>query len=245
VWGAAEGGADGGQAGEYGVGTSGAKFVGGVGAGGDSPAKEAGVVGGGDVERGIADEERGGGVSGELAEDVVGECGLGLEPSGVFSPKVAVEERGETEVGADEARRRAEFVGEDGEPGAAGVQGFEEFACAWEQDDIVEHRRVPVGPVNGESLRDARGPDEGGDGVFESSADGRANVGQRWRGQAELAHRVAVAAMDRGEMIDERAVEVEQDGGKSGHERELAQRFDLAGGGVTSEVARCLRVVFS
>lgn len=222
MWGAAEGGAHGGQAGEYGVGSGGAKFGGGVSAGGDGPAREAGVVGGGDVERGIADEERGGGVGGELAEDVAGECGLGLEPSGVFSPKVAVEERGETEVGADEARRRAEFVGEDGELGAAGVQGFEEFACAGEQDDIVEHRRVPVGPVNGESLRDARGPDEGGDGVFESSADGRANLGKRWRGQAELAHRVAVAAMDRGEMIDERAVEVEQDGGKSGHERELA-----------------------
>jgi hypothetical protein len=31
---------------------------------------------------------------------------------------------------------------------------------------------------------------------------------------------VAVAAMDRGEMIDERAVEVEQDGGEIGHERE-------------------------
>jgi hypothetical protein len=56
---------------------------------------------------------------------------------------------------------------------------------------------------------------------------------------------VAVAAMDRGEMIDERAVEVEQDGGEIGHERELAQRFDLAGGGVTSEVTRCLRVVSS
>lgn len=245
MWGAAEGGAHGGQAGEYGVGSGGAKFGGGVSAGGDGPAREAGLVGSGDVERGIADEERGGGVGGELAEDVAGECGLGLEPSGVPRPEVAVEERGETEVGADEARRRAEFVGEDGELGAAGVQGFEEFACAGEQDDIVEHRRIPVGSVNGESLRDARGPDEGGDGVFESSADGRANLGKRWRGQAELAHRVAVAAMDRGEMIDERAVEVEQDGGKSGHERELAQRFDLAGGGVTSEVARCLRVVFS
>lgn len=216
--GAAEGDADGGQAGEYGIGSGGAKFVGGVGAGGDGPAREAGVVGGGDVERGIADEERGGGVGGELAEDVVGECGLGFEPSGVFRPEVAVEERGEPEVGANEARRRAEFVGEDCDLCAAGVQGLEEFARAWEKDDIVEHRLVPVGPVNGEGLRDARGADEGCDGAFESSADGRANLGKRWRGQAELAHRVAVAAMDRGEMIDERAVEVEQDGGKSGHE---------------------------
>ncbi len=177
MWGAAEGGADGGQVGEYGVGTSGAKFVGGVGAGGDGPAREAGLVGSGDVEGRVADEERGGGVSGELAEDVAGECGLGLEPSGVPRPEVAVEERGETEVGADEARRRAEFVGEDGELRAASVQGFEEFARAREQDDIVEHRRIPVGSVNGESLRDACGADEGGDGVFESSADGCANVG--------------------------------------------------------------------
>ena len=115
-------GTDGRQAVEDGVGPGGAEFVGGVGAGGDGPAGQAGVVRAGDVEGGIADEERGGGGGGELREDVAGEFGLGLEPCGVIGPEIAVEEGRESEVGADEARGRAGFVGEDSEFGAAGVE---------------------------------------------------------------------------------------------------------------------------
>ena len=60
-------------------------------------------------------------------------------------------------------------------------------------------------------------------------------------GRQRPRHRLGALALG----VDERAVEVEQDGGEIGHEREWAQRFDLAGGGVTSEVTRCLRVVSS
>lgn len=210
-----EGHAHGRQAVEHGVGSGGAEFGRGVGAGGDGPAGETGVVGGGDVEGGVADEECGGGVGGELAEDVGGECRLGLEPGRVFGAEVAVEKGSEAEVRADQARGRAHFVGENGELRAAGVQGLEQLKRAGEEYDVVEHRRVPVGAVDGERLRDARRTDERREGVFESSADGGADLRQGRRKQAELAHRVTVAAMDGGEVVDERAVEVEEDGGEA------------------------------
>ena len=96
---------------------------------------------------------------------------------------------------------------------------MEEFEGAGEEDDVVEHRGVPVGAINGEGLGDARRADELGDGVFESTANGGADLGEGRRGEAELAQRMAVAAMDRGEVIDERAVEVEEDGGEIRHKK--------------------------
>lgn len=76
--GSAEGCGDGGEIGEHGVGAGGGELGGGVRAGRDAPTRETRGVGGGDVERGIADEERGRGRGGELGEGVGGELGLGL-----------------------------------------------------------------------------------------------------------------------------------------------------------------------
>lgn len=118
-------------------------------------------------------------------------------------------------MGADEAGGGAEFVGEDGELGAAGAEGAEDFEGAGEEDDIIEHSGIPIGAVDGEGGGDAGGTDEVGDGVFESATDGGADLREGGRREAELAHRVTVAAVDRGKVIDERAVEVEEDGGEA------------------------------
>jgi hypothetical protein len=179
-------------------------------------------VGGGDVERRIADEQRGGGRGAEVSEGVRGELGLGLEPRRVLGAEVGVEERGEAEVIADESGGGAEFVGENGGLGAGGADGGEDFAGAGEQDDVVEHGGVPVRAVDRERFGDAVGADERGDGVFEAAADGGANAFIRGRREAEFHHRVAVAAMDRGEVVDECAVEVEKDRGERRHERVTA-----------------------
>lgn len=98
------------------------------------------------------------------------------------------------------------------------VELGEDFAGAGEQHDVVEHGGIPVGAVDRESFGDTVGADEGGDGVFESATDGGANALERGGGEAEFHHGVTVAAMDRGEVVDERAVEVEEDSGKAGHE---------------------------
>lgn len=77
---------------------------------------------------------------------------------------------------ADESGGRAVFVGEDGELGSAGVEGFEEFAGAGEEFDVVEHGGVPVRAINREGFGGAFGSDEAADGEFKAAADGVVNL---------------------------------------------------------------------
>lgn len=196
-----------------------AELVGGVGAGGDAPDGEAGGAAGFDVPSGVADEEGFGGSGVELRERVLGELEVGFEPRGVGGAENTGEERGDFEVVADEAGGRAVFVGEDGELGAAGVEFFEEFAGAGEEGDVVEHGGVPIGAVDREGFGDAVGADEAAEGELEAAADGVVDLFEGRRREAEFLHRVRVATMDGGEVIDEGAVEVEEEGFERSHER--------------------------
>ena len=200
-------------------GAGGVELGGGVGAGGDAPDGEAGVAAGFDVPGGVADKEGFGGGGVELRERVLGELEPGLEPRGVGGAKDAGKERRDFQVVADEAGGGAVFVGEDGEGGAAGVEFFEKFARAGEEGDIVEHGGVPVGAVDRKGFGDAVGADEAADGELEAAADGAVDLLEGRRREAEFLHRVRVAAMDRGEMVDEGAVEVEEEGFEIRHGR--------------------------
>jgi hypothetical protein len=64
--------------------------------------------------------------------------------------------------------------------------------------------------------------------VFEAAAYGFAYLSERGLGQAELRQGVRVAAMDGGEVVDQRAVEIEKKGAKL-HERE-EWRWEWGGG---------------
>ncbi len=201
-------------------GAGGLELVGGVGAGGDAPDGEAGVAAGFNVPGGIADEEGFGGRGVELGEGVLGELDLRFQPRGVEGAEDGGEERADFQVIADEAGGGAVFVGEDGEFGAAVVEGFEEFTGAGEEGDVVEHGGVPVGAINREGFGGAFGSHEAADGEFEATADGVVNLFEGRRRKAEFLHRVRVAPMDRGEVIDEGAVEVEEEGFEIGHGKE-------------------------
>ena len=109
------------------------------------------------------------------------------------------------------------FVGEDRQLGAASVQLFEQFASPGVELHVVEHRRVPVRLINRAGFGDAPGPGEPGDRVVESAAHGRAHLGGGRLGQAELAQGVGMGALDGGELVDQRAVEVEKEGGERRH----------------------------
>ncbi len=193
-------------------GAGGAELGGGVGAGGDAPDGEAGDAAGFDVPGGVADEERAGGRGTDLSEGVLGEFDLGLEPRGVGRAEVAAEERGDFQMVADEAGGGAVFVGEDGEGGAAGVEFFQEFAGAGEKSDVVEHGGIPIRAIDGEGFGGALGTDQATDGEFDAAADGGVDLFERGRRQAKFLHRVRMGAVDRGEVVDERAVEVEEEG---------------------------------
>lgn len=200
-------------------GGGGAELVGGVGAGGDAPDGETGVAARFDVPGRVADEEGFGGGGVELRKCVLGELDLRFEPGGVGGAEDAGEERRDFKVFADETGGWAVFVGEDGELGAAGVELFEEFAGAREKFDVVEHGGVPIRAIDREGFGDAVGSDEAADGEFEAAADGVVNLFEGRRRQAEFLHRVRVATMDCGEVVDEGAVEVEKEGFEIGHER--------------------------
>ena len=211
---------DGDHVGENSRGTGGAELLGGVGAGGDAVTGEAGVLGGGDVVGRVADQACRGGVGAECLERVDGEFTVGFEPRSVHRAKCAGEQMRDAQVVHQRARGGAVFVGEYGAADVLRVEGFEEFARAGEEGDAVEHVLGPVGAVNGQGLLDERGvgvAEEALDGDLESAADGAVNVFHARWGQAEVAERVAVGLMDRREMVEQGAIEVEEDGAKTSH----------------------------
>ncbi len=222
-----EHGSKAGEVGEDLRGGGGAELVGGVGAGGDAPDGEAGGAAGFHIPGGVADEEGFGGGGVELRKRVAGELDLRFEPGGVGGAEDSVEERGDFKVFADEAGGWAVFVGEDGELGAAGVEFFEEFAGAGQKFDVVKHGGVPIRTIDREGFGDAVGADEAADGELETAADGVVDLFEGRRGQAEFLHRVRVAPVDRGEVVDEGAVEVEEEGFERGHREE--ERLTPAG----------------
>lgn len=208
---------EGDEVGENLLGAGGMELIGGVRAGGDAPDGEAGVLSGLDVPRRVADEEGARGWGAELVERMARELDLRFEPWGVGCAENAVEQRREIQMVADEPGGRAVFVGEDGEPGAAGVETFEKLACAGEEGDVVEHCFVPVGSVNRERFGNALLSDEAGNRELETAADGGVHLLEGRGGESEPLHRVRVGPVDRGEVVDERAVEIEQKRGESGH----------------------------
>lgn len=209
-----------GHVGVDGVGAGFGELRGGVGAGRHAVAGETAVVRGLDVVGGVADHAGGGGVGAEGFQGVGGELGVGLEPGRIHRSEYGVEEVGDAEVIHEGAGGGAVFVGEDGAADAAGFEGFEEFAGAGEEGDAVEHVCVPVGAVDGEGFFEEGGvffAEEALDGDFEAAADGAVNLFHGGLGEAEGAHGVDVGFVDGGEVIEEGAIEVEEDGAEAVH----------------------------
>ena len=143
---------------------------------------------------------------------MIGEFALWLEPGSIGRTEVSVEQLGNAEVGADPAGGGAVFVGEHGGLTSGLLQGREELAGPRQELDVVEHRGVPIRAVNGERGREVFPSGQAGDGEFDAAADGRAHLRESRGGQAQFRHGVGVAAMDGGEVIDERAIEIKEDG---------------------------------
>ena len=203
------------------VGSGGAQFVGGVGAGGDGIAGEAGGAGGLHIPRGVADEAGGGGVGAEGGEGVGGELGLRFQPLGVGGAEHEFKKGCEAEVVADGAGGGAVLVGEDGAGDAVGVESREEFAGAGEGVHAFEQVGGPEGAVEAEAFGHLRLGDKCAHGVFQAAADGVFNLFAGGRGQPELRQCVGVAAMDGGQVVDQGAIEIEEDGAET-HGRKLA-----------------------
>lgn len=106
------------------------------------------------------------------------------------------------------------FIGKDRGGEATRVQVAQERPSAGEGDDVVEHRAVPIGAVDFHGGRDLVRADKFEQSVFEAAANRVAHLGERGRRLAELRQGVRVAAMDGRKVIDERAVEVEEQGAK-------------------------------
>ena len=206
-----------GEVGKDAGGAGGVEFGGGVRAGGHGPAGEAGVEGGLDIERRVADHERGGSFGAELGEEMRGEGGFGLEPRGVLGAEVGVQERRKSEVVGNQAGRGAMLVGKDRELGAAGMKIAQKGEGAGEGGDVLKHGGVPIRAVDCDGGGDLVGTDKVEHRVFEATAHGGADLGEGGRGEAELGQGVGVGAVDRGEVVDERAIEIEEKGAK-GHD---------------------------
>jgi hypothetical protein len=105
----------------------------------------------------------------------------------------------------------AALVGERGASHAAGTEGFEDGARARQQLGVVEPGLTPVLQDEREKALDIFRPGECGDGLLDAASDGGFDLRAGRLRQADRAHGVAMAAVDGAELVDERAVEVEED----------------------------------
>ncbi len=205
-------GGEGGHVGVGGAGRGGAEFVDGVGAGGDAVTDHADGVGGGDIVGAVTDEaclfRRGA----EALEGGTGELGLGLAPRRVKDTEDEVEMRGEADGLEDGAGVSALFVGEDGGGDALGMESADERGYAWQDRDLGVPDFFEVRTEDAHGFVDVLLRNE----FAEGDGDGTAHAGLHFfeadGGQAEPRESVAVAAVDDAEVIDERAVEIEDDG---------------------------------
>ena len=194
-------------------------------AGGYDPARETAIAPGFHIEGGVAHQQRLGGARLEFGEGVDGEAGLRLQPGRVACAIDSGEVGHQPKVLADRARGGAQLVGEDCATEAAGVQCLKERESAGQQLDIVEQRRVEVGAVDADGLLEAGRIDEAQHGPFETATDRRAHLFIGRGRETQTRQRVHVAAVDRAEVIDQRAIEVEEDEAGS-HGRHQQRRKD-------------------
>ena len=203
------------QRGEIGVDmlrAGGLEFLRGVRARCDQKTGKPALVRGLGVEGRVADEAGGRRVGAERGEHMGREPGVGLQPRSVLRAENAAEQRRDAEVIAHQARRGAVLVGEDRQRAAAGMQGAQQFAGSGHQLDAVEHGPVPVGAVNLQGAGEIGLAHETAHGVLQAAADGAPDLFAGGRGQPELRQGVRVAAVDRRQVVEQRAVEVEQYG---------------------------------
>ncbi len=203
--------------------SGGAQLRGVVGAGRHDPAGETPGAPRLHIEGRVAHQQGLGGTRLEFGQGVGGESGLRLEPRRVARPVDPGEVGRESEMLADRARSRAQLVGEDGASESAGVKGLEEGQGAGQELDVVEQRGVEVGAVDADRLLKAGGIDKAQHGALESAADRRAHgfVGRSL--QAQTWQGVHVAAVDRTEVVDQCAIEVEENETRN-HERHQQRR---------------------
>ena len=122
----------------------------------------------------------------------------------------AAEERRDAEVVTDEARGGTVFIAEDGERATAGMERAQQFAGAGHQFDTLEHGPIPIVAVDAQRPGQIGFAHEPAHGVLQATPDGAPDLFAGRRGQPELRQRVRIAAMDRGQVIHQRAVEIKQ-----------------------------------
>ena len=144
-----------------------------------------------------------------------GEPHVGLEPRRVGRAEVGVEQVRKAEVRAGEARGRAVLVGEHPGANPGLLEENEQLLRAGQQLDVVEHRGVPIRPVDGEGGRLEFRADQALDRHLDAGADGRAHCGEARLWQTEPPHGVGMAPVDGGEMVDQRAIEIKKDGAEA------------------------------
>ena len=102
------------------------------------------------------------------------------------------------------------FVGEDRGLRPLLPEGGQKLAGTRQQPDVIEHRRIPIRPVDGEGRSHPLGSRQPADGHLEAAADRRAHLGRGRGREAQLPQGVGMGALDGGKVVDERAVEVEE-----------------------------------
>lgn len=110
------------------------------------------------------------------------------------------------------------FIGKHGELGALSVKVLQKFYRAGKEFNIIQHRGLPVRTINGQGFLDAVVAGEQADGALEAATDRRSDLLERRCGQAQSRQSVGVCAMNRGKMINERSVEIEEEGAEAMHE---------------------------
>ena len=153
-------------------------------------------------------------------EDIGGELGLGFEPWRVVGSENLAQPRGEAEMGAKATRRRAVFVGQDGAGDVLRSECGEQVERTGEQHGVIEHRRLHLCAEKWQHGGDMFRAGEAADGVFQTATDGGAGLGRGGGSEAKLTHRMGMTAVDRGKVIEERAIEIEENGAEAfGHRR--------------------------
>jgi hypothetical protein len=118
------------------------------------------------------------------------------------------------------------FVGENSASNAASFKRFEQFLRSGQQGNSVEHVFVPVRAVNGGGfleLSDVFFTKNATDGDFDAAADRAMNLFHRRLGQPECPHGVDMGAVDRSEVIQKSAIEVEENGAETIHARNIGE----------------------
>ena len=157
----------------------------------------------------------------ETAQGVLGKLGFRFEPRGVHGAEDALQKMVHLEVFEDVASGGAVFVGEDAAGDALKAKELEQFAGARQERDAEKHVFGPERAIDLDGLRNKRGmvgAEDAGHGDLQAAADGAVDILHGRLGQAEMGGGVAMAAMNGGEVIEQGAIEIEEDGVVGTHE---------------------------